>query len=120
MQVPLALGSVIPEIDSMRDDLPALWEPITAIMGRSISACTLSKSKRESRHQLGLGAVAHPVACNLLIRSSICRRLDEKFGSAKPTAVLSCKASKVSDVSEREVSEGMLREKVILPLRRVV
>lgn len=42
VQVPAARGSVIPEIDSMREDFPALWDPITAICGRSISTCTLS------------------------------------------------------------------------------
>ena len=30
----------MPAIDSMSDDLPALCEPMTAIIGRSISACT--------------------------------------------------------------------------------
>jgi len=41
VQVPAARGKVIPDIDSMRDDFPALWEPMTAIWGRSISICTL-------------------------------------------------------------------------------
>lgn len=41
VQVPAARGSVIPEIDSIREDFPALWDPITAIWGRSISTCTL-------------------------------------------------------------------------------
>lgn len=33
----------MPEIDSMSEDLPALWEPVTAITGRSMSTCTLWK-----------------------------------------------------------------------------
>ena len=37
VQVPAARGNVMPEIDSMSDDFPALWDPITAICGRSIS-----------------------------------------------------------------------------------
>ena len=41
VQVPAARGNVMPEIDSMSDDLPALWDPITAICGRSISLWTL-------------------------------------------------------------------------------
>ena len=45
VQVPAARGSVIPEIDSMREDFPALWDPITAIWGRSISTCTLSDAQ---------------------------------------------------------------------------
>jgi len=42
VHVPAERGSVIPEIDSIRDDLPALCEPITAIMGRSMSIWTLN------------------------------------------------------------------------------
>lgn len=41
VHVPAERGRVIPEMDSIRDDLPALCEPITAIMGRSMSVCTL-------------------------------------------------------------------------------
>ena len=41
VQVPLARGKVIPEMDSIREDFPALCEPTTAIIGRSISDCTL-------------------------------------------------------------------------------
>ena len=37
----------MPEMDSMRDDLPALWLPITAIIGRSISVCTLQETRHE-------------------------------------------------------------------------
>jgi hypothetical protein len=42
VHVPAARGSVIPEMDSIRDDFPALWIPITAIWGRSISIWTLN------------------------------------------------------------------------------
>jgi hypothetical protein len=31
----------MPEIDSMSEDFPADWEPMTAIWGRSMSTCTL-------------------------------------------------------------------------------
>jgi hypothetical protein len=41
VHVPAARGSVIPDIDSMSDDFPALWAPMTAIWGRSISIWTL-------------------------------------------------------------------------------
>lgn len=51
VQVPLARGSVIPEIDSMREDLPALCDPITAIIGRSMSNCTLQNSQHEAEHE---------------------------------------------------------------------
>lgn len=37
VQVPLARGRVIPEMDSIKEDLPALCEPTTAIIGRSMS-----------------------------------------------------------------------------------
>ena len=45
VQVPAALGRVIPDTDSTRDDFPALCEPITAIIGRSISAPTLHENE---------------------------------------------------------------------------
>lgn len=43
MHVPAARGRVIPDIDSIKEDFPALWEPMTAIIGKSISAPTLDK-----------------------------------------------------------------------------
>ena len=42
VHVPDERGRVTPEIDSMREDFPALWLPMTAIMGRSISLWTLA------------------------------------------------------------------------------
>jgi len=41
VQVPAARGKVMPEIDSISEDFPALWAPITAICGRSMSVWTL-------------------------------------------------------------------------------
>ena len=41
VQVPLALGRVIPQMFSRRDDFPVLCEPMTAIMGISMSIETL-------------------------------------------------------------------------------
>lgn len=41
MQVPLARGSVMPEIASIREDFPALCQPITAIVGMSKLTSTL-------------------------------------------------------------------------------
>lgn len=38
VHVPLARGKLIPEMDSIKEDFPALWEPITAIDGRSKSS----------------------------------------------------------------------------------
>ena len=46
VQVPAARGKVIPEIDSIKDDLPALCEPMTAICGRSMSTWTLRSKER--------------------------------------------------------------------------
>ena len=39
--MPLARGSVIPEIASMREDFPALCQPMAAIAGISRSTSTL-------------------------------------------------------------------------------
>ena len=41
MQVPLARGSVMPEIASMSEDFPALCQPITAMEGMSRSTSAL-------------------------------------------------------------------------------
>jgi hypothetical protein len=41
VQVPAARGKVMPDMDSMREDFPALWEPMTAIIGKSMSFWTL-------------------------------------------------------------------------------
>jgi hypothetical protein len=41
VQVPLARGRVIPEIASMREDFPALCQPMTAIAGTSRSTSAL-------------------------------------------------------------------------------
>jgi hypothetical protein len=38
---PGALGSVTPEMAWMRDDFPELWEPMTTMMGRSMSRSSL-------------------------------------------------------------------------------
>ena len=51
MQVPAARGRVIPDIASIRDDFPALWEPMTAIMGKSISAPTLHGNEKMWRQR---------------------------------------------------------------------
>jgi len=39
----------MPDMDSMREDFPALWEPMTAIWGRSISTWTLYSQELASR-----------------------------------------------------------------------
>ena len=39
----------MPEMDSIKDDFPALWEPMTAIMGKSISAPTLHEDENMPR-----------------------------------------------------------------------
>jgi hypothetical protein len=41
--VPLARGSVIPDIASMREDFPALCQPMAAIAGMSTSTSTLQR-----------------------------------------------------------------------------
>ena len=63
VQVPAARGRVIPDMASMRDDFPALWEPTTAIMGKSISAPTLDGNentswRRDAQHDLPGGSHA--------------------------------------------------------------
>lgn len=47
VQVPAPRGSFIPEIASIKDDLPELWEPITAMSGifRSPMSCTLVEGR---------------------------------------------------------------------------
>ena len=45
VQVPAARGRVIPDIDSISEDFPALCDPMTAIVGRSISAPTLDENE---------------------------------------------------------------------------
>jgi hypothetical protein len=39
----------MPEMDSMSEDFPALWEPMTAIWGRSISTWTLNSQELASK-----------------------------------------------------------------------
>jgi len=51
VQVPAALGRVIPDIASIKDDFPALWDPMTAIMGKSISAPTLHGNENTLRQR---------------------------------------------------------------------
>ena len=51
VQVPAARGRVIPDIDSIKDDFPALWEPMTAIIGKSISAPTLRENENVAQRQ---------------------------------------------------------------------
>ena len=63
VQVPAARGRVIPDIDSINDDFPALWEPMTAIIGKSISAPTLRgnenvSQRKDKRHDLPGGSHA--------------------------------------------------------------
>jgi hypothetical protein len=64
VQVSAARGRVIPDIDSIKDDFPALWEPMTAIMGKSISAPTLRGNENVSRRhdrRLDLPGGSHAV-----------------------------------------------------------
>jgi hypothetical protein len=49
VQVPRARGRVMPEIDSMSDDFPALCDPTTAMVGISSSRSALREVK--NRHQ---------------------------------------------------------------------
>lgn len=54
VQVPAARGRVIPDIDSIKEDFPALCDPTTAIIGRSMSAPTLDENETTSRTWEGL------------------------------------------------------------------
>ena len=49
VQVPAARGRVMPDMDSIKDDFPALCEPMTAITGRSISVPTLHGNENMSQ-----------------------------------------------------------------------
>ena len=90
VQVPADLGSVIPEIASIRDDFPALCWPMTAIWGMSMSTWTLQQwrpmsylSKKEKRKE----RISDPVLCSRFTKSSIRRRPWESWGSDNPTPV---------------------------------
>ena len=53
MQVPLARGSVMPEIASMSEDFPALCQPITAMEGMSRSTSALQDGLVSCGKELG-------------------------------------------------------------------
>ena len=53
MQVPLARGSVMPEIASMSEDFPALCQPITAMEGMSRSTSALQHGLVSCGKKLG-------------------------------------------------------------------
>jgi hypothetical protein len=80
----------MPEIDSIRDDFPALWLPMTAINGRSISVCTLTIDTINVNQgpQTPLRENSYPVLRRRLTRSSIALRLWVLVGSERPTPLL--------------------------------
>jgi hypothetical protein len=82
VQVPAARGNVMPEIDSMSDDFPALWFPMTAICGKSMSTWTLHIKSRCVKNNYER---AYPVLCNLFIASNFCRIPWLRSGSDSPT-----------------------------------
>jgi len=84
VQVPAARGSVIPDIDSINEDFPALWEPITAIVGKSISAPTLQYKKMRIRRSGGIIDRNYPVARMRSMISRILRRYALWVGSDRP------------------------------------
>ena len=45
---------MIPEIDSIKEDLPALCDPVTAITGRSMSTWTLETAKNVRNGKRGI------------------------------------------------------------------
>ena len=49
VKVPAGRERVIPSIDSIKEDSPSLWEPITTILGKSISAPTLCENENMSQ-----------------------------------------------------------------------
>ena len=51
VHVPLARGSVIPDIASMREDFPALCQPMAAIAGISTSTSTLERGSVTSNRE---------------------------------------------------------------------
>ena len=88
VQVPAARGRVIPDIDSMSDDFPALCEPMTAIWGRSMSTCTLhwTTSKNQLDRNKGRPVTnTDPVLWSRLTKSSIVRLRWASWGLESPT-----------------------------------
>ena len=83
VQVPTARGRLIPDIDSINDDFPALWEPMTTIMGKSTSAPTLSGMK--TCHNDGIDDLTYPVARMRSTTSRILRLYALWVGSDRPT-----------------------------------
>lgn len=61
MQVPLARGSVMPQMFSSSEDLPVLWEPMTAIMGISMSMETLRDCCQRAGRPSAFTRSTHPV-----------------------------------------------------------
>ena len=87
VQVPEARGKVIPEIASMSDDLPALWDPRTAMTGMSRSRCALREEMEELR-RVAEGkneGDSYPVARRRFTESSILRFWPTYCGSERPT-----------------------------------
>ena len=82
VQVPAARGRVIPDIDSIREDFPALCEPTTAIMGKSTSAPTLHENENTSRWWMF--DTTYPVARMRSMISRILRRLALWVGLDRP------------------------------------
>jgi hypothetical protein len=74
VHVPEARGRVIPEIDSMSEDFPALCEPSTAMMGMSRSRWALGEKRNEVSTTVDrVCCEPHPVARRRLIASSMRR-----------------------------------------------
>lgn len=97
VQVPAARGKVMPDMDSINDDFPALWLPITAIWGRSMSTCTLVHKKVSESRPRHENKRTYPVLCKRLTRSSILRRPLLNWGSERPTPSLGESIGEVGD-----------------------
>lgn len=85
VQVPAARGSVIPEMASINDDFPALWEPMTAICGRSMSVWTLVRGMSALHDESHSCLQSYPVLCKRFTKSNMRRLPWAKRGSDSPT-----------------------------------
>jgi hypothetical protein len=118
----------MPEIDSIRDDFPALWLPMTAISGRSISVCTLTIDtiNVSQSPQTLLREDSYPVLRRRLTRSSISLRLWVLVGSERPTPSSLLSAVAVGEPGEPksrlpgESDESIVRPEDVDPTLRCV
>ena len=97
MHVPAARGKVIPDMASMSEDFPALWDPKTAMIGMSRSNCALRE--KMSRAANRAYPPTHPVARRRFTESSILRFSATYCGSERPTGTFVWSFPEVANIS---------------------